>query len=440
MIYRVYSYHLIDSNTLSAINSWERDGIINIPVPDNDLHRSIDGLPFLKDIIQKAVDKCQYNDDIIIYTNSDIGLVSNEVNFPIGQFFSARKQVEKSGIYSTEDLKNIGYEHSVNCDLFGFTKEWYLSNKDNIPDFVIGSPRWDIAMLLLLNGKKINNICYHVRHDSEWKNDFSNEKHSWNRSLFKIFKQKNNLEFDNFNQCPALINYMAKNLSYDHLANPKIIIFYTPSHENLYRLQINSLQTIYGDSIIIKSIKHDTQYCLSANYHESGWRTTQINKVGSLINELDTFKENEQFIFCDADIMHFNNFLPEITTLLEEYEFVAQKSFSDNNHPICSGFFAARKTPSVMLFLRTVLSELMYNDKEELYGDQYYFNMYYSMLKYSILDNKYFSPGAITGKKIESKEQIDQLIKQTPNNIKIAHASWIYGKDNKEYYLSNIIK
>ena len=443
MIYRLYSDYSHNANTASAILSWQKDGIINVPLNDNQFNRNIAGLPFLKDILDKGVQQCKNDDDIIIYTNSDIGLVSNDVTFPKGQFFSVRKQVKQPGVYSTEDLKCISYERSVNCDLFGFTKHWYLENKNKIPDFIIGSPRWDLAFLILLNGQRINNITYHVEHESEWKKQFQHPKHSWNKALFQQFQNKLQLGFNLSGQCMGLFNYMAKNLGYDYLLKPKIITFNTPSHVNLQNLHRKSIEHVYGDSIIVHQITHNTQHCDTADYHQQGWRETQVNKVGSLLDKISRFKDGEIFIFCDADIVHVRDCADEITQLLETYDMVAQKSYAkhiSNNQRYCSGFFAAKKNNKILFFLKSILSALKLNIKEERYADQYYFNNFSPIMRCYGLSDEYFSPGAITGKKIESKEQIDQLIKQTPDNIKIAHASWIYGKDNKEYYLSNIIK
>ena len=74
MIYRVYSDHGNDTRKQSAVESWVKNGITNVPVTDSDLNRNHDGLPYLKDLLHIAARKCQNDSDIIIYTNSDIGL------------------------------------------------------------------------------------------------------------------------------------------------------------------------------------------------------------------------------------------------------------------------------------------------------------------------------------------------------------------------------
>jgi hypothetical protein len=194
MIYRVFSDYSTNDRILSSTQSWQVNGIQNIPIKDNELNRHISGLPFLKDILDIGYNQCKEDNDIILYTNSDIGIVTDNVSFPSENFFCVRKNVDNIGVYTISQLSETSYEDSVNCDIFGITKKWYRENKKNIPDFNIGSPTWDICMLYLLNGVRINNICYHVKHDSEWKNG-QHAKYSVNKSLFFKFCENSAPEF-----------------------------------------------------------------------------------------------------------------------------------------------------------------------------------------------------------------------------------------------------
>jgi hypothetical protein len=128
MVYRVYSNHINDYPTHTAVQSWYRDGIINIPVDTHTLSRNLDGLPFLKDILEKGVERCVNDDDVIIYTNTDIFLVEDDIVFPKTQFFCVRKNVTDVKIYTEADVSKMSYEYSVNCDVFGFTKKCITIN------------------------------------------------------------------------------------------------------------------------------------------------------------------------------------------------------------------------------------------------------------------------------------------------------------------------
>jgi len=443
MIYRVFSSSFNDDRTNSAQNSWNVLDVINIPINDESLPRINDGLPYLKDILDIGYNKCKNDNDIILYTNSDIGLVSDCIKFPNENFFSVRKNVDNIGIYSISDLEEISYEHSVNCDVFGINKLWYEQNRDQIPDFLIGSPTWDLCMLILLNGKRINNICYHVRHESKWKASVQKEIHINNRKLFIDFCNQKNIPIVS-NSYRILTNsfyhYMSENFGFNYLLKPKYIIYSTPSHKDLLNININSLKSIYKDSVIIHQTNDENQYCQTAEYHNIGWKQTQINKVQSLINILYKFNDGETFIFCDADIIHLNNYIDDIDVLLKKYDMVAQKSFSKKeNSGYCSGFFAAKKTEKVMRFLNYILQSLKYTANSESHADQYYFNKYAGILNIGYLNDSYFNPGLISNGNVIDKCDFDKIKSLAPKDVNIVHANWIKGSENKFYFLDMYI-
>ena len=435
MIYRVFSSSFSDSRTDCAQRSWNVSGITNIPINDSDLPRNNEGLPYLKDMLDIGYSNCSNDSDIILYTNSDIGLVNDNITFPNENFFSVRKNVQNIGNYSRSDLENISYEHSINCDVFGINKLWYEKNRDQIPDFLIGSPTWDLCLLILLNGRRINNICYHVKHESKWKQGARDTKHLNNRQLFIDFCKDKNIPIFSDNRRILSNNfykYMGNNFGYEYILRPKYIIYSTPSHDALLDLNIKSLKNIHNDRVIIHNVKDDNQYCNTASYHQPGWKQTQINKVESLIKKLNKFNNEEIFIFCDADIIHLKNYLNDINLLLDEYEMVAQKSFSKKeNNGYCSGFFAAKKTEKVMRFLNYILQSLKSTFNSESHADQYYFNKYSNILNIGYLDNKYFNPGIVSNGEIVKKCDFDKIKNLTLNNINIIHANWIKGVEDK---------
>jgi hypothetical protein len=185
MIYRVFSnYTLSEPRIKNAIKSWNNKNIINIPVEDFQLKRHIDGLPFLKDIIDIGYSKCTNDDDVILYTNTDVGLVEDFQNFPKQNFFSVRKNVKEIKNYKRDEIKDILYETVLCCDTFGITKKWYEQNKNNIPDFIIGSPSWDIAFLYIIDGIRLDNITFHVKHNPKWAVNLNNKIHVYNKYIF----------------------------------------------------------------------------------------------------------------------------------------------------------------------------------------------------------------------------------------------------------------
>lgn len=444
MIYRVFSDMFTDERIKSSQNSWLKTEIQNIGVKNSDLNRDVEGLPYLKDLLDIGYNQCQNDDDIILYTNSDIGVVSDNVIFPNENFFSVRKNVNQMREYSSVELEKISYEHSINCDVFGITKKWYEKNRNNIPDFLIGSPAWDLCLILLLKAKRINNICYHVAHQSQWKLELNHPKHVANRQYFIKFCEENNIPFDKSSGrmlSKELVKYIATNFGYEYLLLPKYIIYSTPSHKDLLNLNLKSFSDIHKDRVIIHNIEDNNQYCSTAKYHESGWKHTQINKVNSLLNTLTKFNNDEIFIFCDADIVHLRDYIQDILIYLNDHDIVAQKSFSpkQSGSNYCSGFFAAKKNPRTIAFLSNILNSLIEDQYSERYADQYYFNIHSHLVNIKELDNLYFSPGLLSyGIPIENN-LLPIILSIIPRNINIAHANWIKGKDEKLFFLKSIL-
>jgi hypothetical protein len=228
MIYRVFSNHNIqDPRIINAIESWNRNDIINIPINDLDLKRNINGLPYFKDILDIGYAKCINDDDIILYTNTDIGLITDFDTFPNENFFSVRKNVSEIKKYNKSELENIKYQPVLCCDLFGITKKWYKENKDNIPDFIIGSPSWDIAFLFITDGIRIDNISFHTLHGrTEWQLNLNQPFHSYNKKLFYDFLARKGHNVDNIENIKKgqltkipleILNYLKKHKGFNYL-------------------------------------------------------------------------------------------------------------------------------------------------------------------------------------------------------------------------------
>ena len=255
-IYRVYSNYITNDRERFAVSTWDREGIINIPVNDSDLKRSVDNLPFLKDLLDIAAEHCTNDNDVILYTNTDICLAYDGLEIPMYQnFFSVRKEVTEIKYYSSKDLENILYENSVNCDTFGLTKKWYIEHRDKIPDFIIGSPKWDLVLLMLLtDALRINNITYHIKHDSVWKTTPFRESNIHNNFLYNKFVSKYMPELIGedfaFNRV-SFFKYMSMNKGFDYLLKPVFIAFYTPSHKQMFdEIFLPSFKDVYNLSLI----------------------------------------------------------------------------------------------------------------------------------------------------------------------------------------------
>jgi hypothetical protein len=444
-VYRVYSDHKTCDRDRAAVESWYRDDIINIPVNDEQLSRSIDRLPFLKDLLDIAAAQCDL-DDIIIYTNTDIGLVSDlNINFASKLFFCPRKQVNRIKAYSTAELETVLYEDSINCDCFGFTKQWYLDNRDLIPDFVIGAPKWDIAFLCLMDGaERLNNIVYHVKHNPNWKIDNFRESNIYNSFIFNKFIEKNvpSLIQENlFVEREAFFNYMSSKRGYTYLLNPVFISFYTPSHRALYNeIFVPSFLETYGDKHILLSRALTNQPCPTGTYHTQGWRITQICKLEHIIRVVRDLLDGQIFVFCDADIIHVHNCLDTIKEKLNSCDLVAQQAYSKDTSygRFCSGFFAGKRSDRVLDFLKNIHQDLLADPEDNNRGDQFYFNINSHLINVQTLDDTFFNPGCITKGNVLETSSYEGIIDSLSIQTKIVHANYILSPAEKLAFLNQV--
>ena len=341
-----------------------------------------------------------------------------------------------------KELKTIKYENSVNCDVFGFTKKWYKENRHKIPEFIIGSPTWDLAMICILNADRVNNAFFHVNHSSKWQVEGYVYKHQRNRDIFINFCNENNLPFITNGDIVKrdLYSYMALNHGFSYLLKPRFFSFYTPSHTDLFDLSKKSFYNVFGDEYMLTAVKHEQQYCESTNYHSSGWRNTQLNKISSVLSFLRKIPENNIFIFCDADIIHLDNYLEDITESLRYHDMVAQKSYSKIRHyeQFCSGFYAAKKTTKVIRFLEKIFRDLNTDITDENVADQYFMNKNSHMLDIVELSDDYFNPGAYSNGVVVDREDFDDIVNNLPEDVKIVHANWMKGNTTKLDFMQKV--
>jgi len=155
-------------------------------------------MPKIKDLFESGYNMCLNDNDIIMYTNSDICLTEDlyqkvvescnkyECTFSFRKDFTILnepmdKNMIENAKYSNGSIKPKG------ADLFAVTKSWWEKWRDYLPDDqVIGRPTWDWIFRIAM-GKSIEgdivfsqsfeeqgticetpNISYHEIHDSYW--------------------------------------------------------------------------------------------------------------------------------------------------------------------------------------------------------------------------------------------------------------------------------
>lgn len=159
----------------SAQQSWPAPSSHWIPcaVPENAVS-TVQSKPKLKELINYTVESVHGSlDDVVVYTNRDIAMVSDAL--PRLQdallnrdavFCYRRDLMAPARLNHAEALREgVAYD---GCDLFAFTRSWWLDHRDQLGDFVIGAPEWDRALRRLIEAEgdgALDGLILHVWHD-----------------------------------------------------------------------------------------------------------------------------------------------------------------------------------------------------------------------------------------------------------------------------------
>jgi hypothetical protein len=186
-----------------AQNTWQKIYESGKVIPANIYCKEdVKDIPKIKDIFDYGYSLCESDDDIIMYTNSDICLTEDLYEKVLESCkkwnctFSFRKDFlfELEREMTKEEIElarwSGGNETPTGADLFAVTKLWWEKWRDYIPDGqVIGRPTWDWVFRITM-GKSIEgdivfkqlfeeqgticetpNISYHEKHDSYWEKE-----------------------------------------------------------------------------------------------------------------------------------------------------------------------------------------------------------------------------------------------------------------------------
>lgn len=131
----------------STWNSHYADGVV--PVHCHEYRRTARTelndpreLPFLKDIIDAGAAKAESFSDLIVWTNSDIGL-------GLGVFAALHESTIEHGCTSMRRTESNGQPH-MGRDLFAFRAGWWNDHRHEVPDYVIGAPYFDLGLVALI--------------------------------------------------------------------------------------------------------------------------------------------------------------------------------------------------------------------------------------------------------------------------------------------------
>lgn len=178
-------------------------------------------LPFLKSVLSYAMQQAG-EDDIIMWTNDDIGLHPNiveQLRFHCSLYECCCSQrCDFSSTVPLGEPPNVFArmgDHHMGRDMFAFTKRWLMQHWEEIGDFILGASAWDLCLASMIRSEKgiesnrqnlersifpceiERGLVWHQRHVGAWNHnpDAPSEQH--NKRLFKEWAAKRlpNLQF-----------------------------------------------------------------------------------------------------------------------------------------------------------------------------------------------------------------------------------------------------
>jgi hypothetical protein len=195
---------------------------------------------------------------------------------------------------------------------------------------------------------------------------------------------------------------------------------YTESHrpliENWFLPSIQDKVTVH--------VYYLPQECPTGKYKEEGWKKTTTKKVEIIIDAIKRHK-GSWFIYSDVDIQFFQPVAQEIESMLNEYDLVIQQDTPKGS--ACSGFFGCRANDKMLEVWERVLVCMNKTEHSDQAALNYVLRHCKDLnVRWRLLPEAYFGAGLFTGKYWHPN-----MLLTVPENIKMHHANWTGGIENK---------
>ncbi len=213
----------------AALKSWD-----NIKVRKNHIHESAFSrnsetelgdterkLIFIKDIINYRFSTMKKNDYMIL-SNLDIFVCTDFIERAkkilehSEAFFAQRKDISFQQAFETINGEKVLKKFTerdlmvippfgINVDLICFSKAWWVKNRSEIPDFLLGAELWDLTYPHFMKSSqpentpiRLDNCIYHVRHfDTKAYTNTKNPSSRYNRTIaVECLEKKFGVEHD----------------------------------------------------------------------------------------------------------------------------------------------------------------------------------------------------------------------------------------------------
>jgi hypothetical protein len=208
----------------------------------------------------------------------------------------------------------------------------------------------------------------------------------------------------------------------------KVYTFYTDSHVQLMNIFLENFPYSNGIDLVVRKMP---QECSTAVFMTEGWNSTMRRKVQYVIDALRETPENQWFVHADCDIVLFQ----EWETILHKYGREYDMLIQDDYATLCAGFFFCKNNELTRTLWSKVLETLDKFDHDQLAMNFWIRQIH--KLKVGVLPNSYFTYG-LFGK--DTWEGTTKFEIPDVKNLKMFHANWTAGIQNKIELLKEAIK
>lgn len=161
-----------DARKLRAQQSWQNLYQGQVLILAHSWHKEIKrssmsigdtlALPFFKDVVKVGLDMAD-DDSVVVFTNDDIILHPHlpdalKLHLGLWEACSGRRCEFKTHAFPglTASVDEWAQKSDPHCgrDLFAATKRWWLKHWDEIGDYILGAPGWDLNLAAIIRHSK----------------------------------------------------------------------------------------------------------------------------------------------------------------------------------------------------------------------------------------------------------------------------------------------
>ena len=233
------------------------------------------------------------------------------------------------------------------------------------------------------------------------------------------------------------------------------------TYSDSHRLFLDNffLKTFPFEPNVSLSLERMPQKC-GGGLFSDGWRDQMIEKQKFINKTLQTFFDNEIIVFCDVDMAFYGELADDLRECLGDNDIAFMKDHNNSEEfGRCGGFFVARSNEKTRELFNEVLKRLRSFSNEQSTdfntSEQHTINSVLKSLpdiKWAYLPQRYYTHGLYTdgidnfsekdqsGLWWQNKNREEKNNIFIPTDIKVHHANWAVGIDNKIELLDFVYK